>query len=139
MGKIELKNFYWDEEAVKLANINSMLVDSNTTLASAEFDINGKTEEISIEVRGEVQVLFEGEYFYNPSEFPRELKNLIKSNKWWDTDERVNVFNNNWVELFYTKDGYWESTYDVLDGIIGETEKEIREFLEESIETIYWE
>lgn len=77
----------------------SMLFRKRTQIAEAEFS-NGI--EVSLEVRGDVRVLF-GEYVYtNPLEFPDELKTLIKSDKHWDTNEKVYVSLNNWFEYIIT-------------------------------------
>ncbi len=89
---------------------DSMQLDSEQTIAW----LRAGEKIISLEVRGEVKVWWNpnatkdsspinGEYFKYPSEFPEELKELIKNEQYWDTDERVCVSQNNWFELFICK------------------------------------
>ncbi len=96
--------------------VDSMQIDSETQIASytdKENDIY-----LSLEVRGAVKVEYKGEYYTQPSDFPDELKNLIKDG-YIEYDENnvptklpfsyspeVNVLDNNWFELFrLDKDG----------------------------------
>lgn len=95
-----LKNLTISED---LANCkDSMLFGSGTQIAYAEFTKGTAEITVSLEVRGKVRVIF-GEYVYtNPKEFPNELKTLIRSDKYWDTNEKVYVSLNNWFEYIFT-------------------------------------
>lgn len=88
---------------------DSMQIDSGTVIAT----LKTGNSYLSLEVRGEVKVWFnpdkegkpeDGEYYRYPSEFPQELKDLIAENRDWDLDSRVYVSENNWFELFKSKD-----------------------------------
>ncbi len=75
---------------------------------------------VTIEVRGAVKIWWntttnnlnngEGMYYTHWSEFPEELKNLIRNtgtaDRHWTCDPRVYVSENNWFEIFlWEKDG----------------------------------
>lgn len=76
---------------------DSMLIDSDTTIAYIELDNN---EEATIMVRGDVKVWFNDELYKRPSDFPDELRNVFIDGT-ADYDERVSISNNNWFEIFY--------------------------------------
>lgn len=127
---MEIKDFYVDMDAVKLANINSLLVDSDTTIASLLYNSpsTGEEEEIFIEVKGDVKIFFDGNYYYTASEFPNELKEILRLSP-VDRPDNFEIIDNNWCELFYTINGNVESDFDVVDGEFGETEAEIKQYL----------
>ena len=111
-SKVENFKLYID-----LTNIaDSMMLDSSQVIAEAT--ICGI--EFSLEVRGEVKVAFnpngigngDDDICYAFSEMPEELKELIKSGEVFESD-KVYIDNNNWFEIFWNKDGYWDS--DVID------------------------
>lgn len=94
---------------------DSMLFDSGTEIASATFvRPNGDSVEVSLEVRGDVRVEYEGSIYTEPSEFPEGLRNRIETHPGdWDicapsgegNDEPcpdVFVEDNNWFEAIYT-------------------------------------
>ncbi len=96
--------------------VDSMMLDSNQVIAEAT--INGV--EISLEVRGAVNVAFNPKGIGNGddgvyrtySEMPEELKELIKSGEIFESDKAY-IDDNNWFEIFWKKDEYWDS--DVID------------------------
>lgn len=82
----------------------------------------------SIEVRGDVRVVFNDQSYRASSQFPEELRKLFHDGK-ADEDERVYIDDNNWFESFiYYKNPAWDGTKntpkwlcdngwcDVLDG-----------------------
>lgn len=87
---------------------DSMQLDSEQTIAT----LKSGERWASLEVRGDVKVFWnpninsgtgtphDGNFYAYPSEFPQELKDLIKEDPYWTTDERVYVSENNWFELF---------------------------------------
>ena len=89
----------------------SMLFDSGEQIAQGEFQIDGHTVFVWLEVRGEVRVTYKGETYRTPTEFPDELKALIREHAHdWDVyspsgegndEEDGNIFvgNNNWFEF----------------------------------------
>lgn len=99
--------------------VDSMLFDSGECIAEMECECdNGYTLTITLEVRGEVRVDFEGETYHHPSEFPPVLKELIKTNPgWWDTEDYVYVDMNNWFEYMYT---IKDDTYQYTEGVLCE-------------------
>lgn len=86
---------------------DSMLFDSETEVANAEFSYKGEHVTIYLDVRGEVRVTYKDETYSKPSEFPEELKTLIKENpNLWTTDDDVYVDMNNRFEYLDGVDGY---------------------------------
>ncbi len=140
---MEIKNFKVYESLVNVKD--SMELDSDQTLASAEFD-NGYT--MTLEVRGAVKVYYDETenndseyeaYYTRPSEFPKSLKELIHNDPaWWTLNENVYISENNWFELFLwdEKGGYIVS--DVVDAE-GQSDDEIKSlFLETAKEYLKW-
>ena len=52
-------------------------------------------------------------------------------------DNGVDILDNNWVELTYTKDGQIQPDGYICDGEFGETEEEIKEFFFFLLEEFY--
>lgn len=97
---MKIKNFKCNELS---QYIDSMLFDSGEVIAVMEVEDNGKKIEISLEVRGEVRVDFDGVVYCRPSEFPDVLKELIETNPGcWDCEDYMYVDMNNWFECMYT-------------------------------------
>ena len=103
---------------------DSMMLDSDTLICRLEKD--GYL--VEIETRGEVRVEFKGSIYTRPSEFPEELKDLIKRNpNIWGVGGDVFASDTNWFELFiYVGKDRAYLTSVCLD-IEGETEEELRE------------
>lgn len=121
--KFKRRNLYMTLENI----VDSMQLNSGTEIASVE------TEELrcTLEVRGSVKVIFDGSIYTQPDEFPEELKELIaSSDRWWDTDSRVEVIENNWFEMFCTDKKSGSIVCDVVDaeGLNG---RQILDMLEE--------
>lgn len=101
----------------RLLTVNdSMELDSGQTVASLEFEKDGRKYEFEIRVCGEVRVTFKKETYFRPSEFPDALKALFHNGR-ADGDRRVYIGNNNWFELYVIADGRIDGEWcDVLDG-----------------------
>lgn len=103
---------------------DSMMLDSDTTICRLEKD--GYL--VEIETRGAVRVEFKGSIYTRPSEFPEELKELIKRNpNIWETEENVSMHDNNWFELFIYDGKDRAYLTSVCLDIEGETEEELKE------------
>jgi len=113
---------YLDTKDIK----DSMQIDSNTVIAT----LKTPKHFISLEVKGFVTVDWEGERFTQPSSFPQELKDLIAGNTeiinngtiisekpWFDLDDRLDIIENNWFEVFVGEDesdsAPWSDVVDV--------------------------
>ena len=141
------------KQYVDMANIkDSMQLDSGTVIAEMDYD----GYHASLEVRGEVKVWFnpncltddnadpmDGDYYNYPSEFPKELKDIISGEampyfdgkiqrEFWDTDVRVCVSDNNWFEIFLSRDRYAPDS-DTVD-VEGQKPSEIFDLLRDWIE-----
>ena len=80
-----------------LSNINdSMELESGIEIARLENDKYA----VTLEVRGEVRVVFDDEVYKSVSQMPDELVQLFHDGKAYD-DERVYVDMNNWFEVFF--------------------------------------
>ena len=115
--------------------IDSMLFDSGECVAEMKCELdNGDLCTISLEVRGEVKVDFDGNRYREPSGFPEELKKLIKEYHMWDCDDRVYVDMNNWFEYIYTiNDKYSNGVmceWDISKGCPEDIKKEMIEICE---------
>lgn len=87
---------------------DSMLFDSGTTIAEGTFLYKGEELSITLKVSGYVSVNFMGETFKYPSEFPEELKQIVRDGKLFDDPDKVYVWDNNWFEYIYDSDGVVE-------------------------------
>lgn len=128
-------NFFNFEIFEDMINIkDSMQFDSGTTICRLQ---KGK-DIIEIEVRGHVTVDWcsEGDFtnypsdrYKYPSDFPKELKELIKNDNNWMNDPRVSVIENNWFEIFLNGD----EAYDVVD-VEGNTPEQLLSLCLEMLE-----
>lgn len=118
---------YEDMKPIK----DSMQFDSDTEICSYVSPDEKFT--ITIEVRGEVRLTYKDETYTKPSEFPQEVKEIIKNGDLWNTDE-VYIGNNNWFELFI-----WDCDGDYIDsGVVdieGQDPEYIAKYCENSLET----
>ena len=110
---MEIKSFKCNELS---QYVDSMLFDSGERIAEMVFEDNGFSCTISLEVRGEVRVEFDGTTYRYPSEFPLSLKENIKNNPGWWCDPDLFVENNNWFEYTFTVNG----EYEYADGVMCE-------------------
>lgn len=86
--------------------VDSMLFDSVTNVAYGTFSEGGKELQVFLDVRGEVAVTYKDEVYHRPSEFPDELKALIrKAPDQWMNEPDVFVGLNNWFELIFDNNG----------------------------------
>ena len=113
---MKITNFECEENLKQYTD--SMLFDSNETIAVLDCEVEEHKIHIELMTRGEVRVDYKGVRYKVPSEFPDELKEKIKADPHWTAgDEDLYVDMNNWFEYIYddTVDG---ETYS--DGIMCE-------------------
>ena len=130
---MKIKRFACNENLSQY--IDSMLFDSGTCIAAMECELdNGDVCIISLEVRGSVNVDFDGSTYREPSDFPEELKQIIKEDKLWDCDDRVYVDMNNWFEYIYTVLGKYSDgvmcEWDISKGTPEDIKQEMIEICE---------
>ena len=120
----------WHKPDVALGSIkDSMELESNQTIATVT-DKFGITA--SLEVCGEVRVIWCGEIFFSYADFPNELKELIRTNPYWEDDERVIVINNNWFEIYTEAPNCFRMDVCVVD-LKQFTERKIDNLLAEAL------
>lgn len=122
---------------VDLSGINtSMELDSGQELARLyDGDLCA-----TLEVVGDVRVLYKDEIYKTPSRFPEDLMKLFHDGK-ADSEHGVEIAFNNWFELFIWKIGKDDKGNEKLDytghsdvvGAEGETPEEIHGLLSDSI------
>lgn len=97
--------------------IDSMLFDSGECIASMDYfdEETGKSVTLDLKVCGCVKVTFKETEYTHYSDFPEQLKKLIKKNREWDLDDRVYVDENNWFEYIFDVGGF-------SDGIMFESD-----------------
>lgn len=84
--------------------VDSMLFNPKTEIAHSSFSYGTKTCDISLRVAGEVSIGYKGIIYSKPTDFPSELKKLIKNNdKWWHNED-IYLDINNYFE-YVCKDG----------------------------------
>lgn len=113
---ILILNFKCEDDLSKYTD--SMLFDSGEVIASGSFAFMGNRLDIDLVIAGDVAVTYKEDVYHSPSEFPDELKELIRSDRWWDTNDNVYVGLNNWFEYVYEGDG------DVLEDDLSKMTKE---------------
>ena len=91
--KIRVKSFKCDDLT---KYVDSILFDSGTEIAKAIFTCNGETLEVSLQVFGDVSVPYKGKVYHKPSEFPEELFELMKNNKF---NTGIKKYYINWFEF----------------------------------------
>ena len=143
MIEVTCTKFECDEDLSKYTD--SMLFDSGENIAHAEFVSGEKTLTLDLDICGEVRVTYKGETYCRPSEFPDELKELIKKNpNRWDTvapsgegndeeDSDIYVEFNNWFEVIYEFDD--ESFF--MDGDV--FEEDLSKFTPETLKNLLTE
>ena len=100
--------FYLDEDLTNVTD--SMEFDSGTEIATLSFG----DSEASIMVCGEVRVTIKDELYRKPSEFPEELKEIIRAGHVFDHED-VYVGNNNWFAIQFRDGTEWDPNDDVVD------------------------
>lgn len=106
--ELTLTRFDCDNDLSKYTN--SLLFPQGETIVVADFeDKDGVNVNLRIEVVGDMKVIFNGEPYYDPSDFPEELVECIKSGNYGcDYDDDPYVEDGNWFEVIMTiedKDG----------------------------------
>ena len=135
MSELKLKNFrcnqdlsqytsslLFDSIDTKLADdCNIILYDdtdgSGDTIAFGEFEHEGERFNISLEIRGEIRISFDGNIYTSPLEYPEDLTSLIKAHP-YDFDvcdeaagHEIYIDNNNWFEYIFGPDGAMNDGY----------------------------
>lgn len=133
-----IKNFTCNDNLAQYTD--SMLFDSGECIAEMECEINGHNIEIYLEVRGEVDITYKEDRYKYPSDFPEELKELIKNhpNLWELEDDDVYIDMNNWFEYIYD-DTVNGKTYS--DGVMFESDLSVctaDDIKKEMIEIAEW-
>lgn len=77
--------------------VSPMLFDSGHTIASADFETDGYKISLYLDIRGNVAVWYDGEWYKQPSLFPENIKEMFRTN----TLEDVIIDENNWFEVVY--------------------------------------
>lgn len=141
---IEIVHLDFNAEEIKKASIDSMLCDSGTTLVSLTYKIpkcSDEEESVWVKVIGDVKVEYKGSYYYNASEFPKELLDIFrKPNQWGELfdAENITIWENNWCEAILTKYGDIAGDFgEMCDGLFDETEESIKAYLTDVI-TQFW-
>ena len=105
----KIVGFEYDEEALKLASIDTILVDSDTFVAALDIEIDGEKKKVEEYVTGEVKVTYKDDVFYKASDFPKELIELIKQ----DPNETVIYEDGKEEPIYYVDSNNWVSeVYD---------------------------
>lgn len=92
----------------------------------------------SLQVRGDVRVVFRGEAYRTPSEFPEELKAIIRGGAYDGSHEdELFIDDNNWFEVFVVKDGS-NVFSDIAESLDECTEDAVFSTLRSFLQT-YWD
>lgn len=100
--------FYLHEDLTNMTD--SMEFDSGTEIATLSFG----DSEASIMVCGEVRVTYKDEVYRQPSEFPEELKEIIRAGHVFDHED-VYVGNNNWFAIQFRDGTEWDPNDNIVD------------------------
>lgn len=100
--------FYLHEDLTNVAD--SMELDSGTEIATLYFG----DSEAAILVCGEVRVTYKDEVYRKASEFPEELKEIIRAGHVFDHED-VYIGNNNWFAIQFRDGTEWDPNDDVVD------------------------
>lgn len=123
---MNIKKFEVLEELSQFTD--SMLFDSDLIIAEMDCEINGHKINVDLRTAGSVRVHYKDDIYRYPSEFPEELVEKIKKDKWWDCDKDVLVDEINWFEFVY-HDTYDGDTF--CDGVV--CEDDVSKFTEEEL------
>lgn len=116
---------------------DSMLFDSGTNIATMIWEDDKYKIEQYLDIVGDVKVWFEDKYYTQPSEFPKELRDIIKQgNCWYD-----GISLNNWFEtIFKITDKEtgknWEDGGFVEGSLEEDTPETIKKYLLENGEVL---
>lgn len=121
---------------------DSILLASNQVIAS--YTDKEKDVSLSLEVRGEVHICYKDRDYYDASEFPKELVDIIRNGYYDEAGEHhsyldspdIYVSENNWFEMFEmnANDNYLGRTW-VVDAE-NYTDADIKSLFEETAEEI---
>ena len=109
--------FYLHEDLTNVTD--SMELDSGTEIATLSFG----DSEAAILVCGEVRVTYKDELYRKPSEFPEELKEIIRAGHVFDHED-VYIGNNNWFAIQFRDGTEWDSN-DVVVDVEGLSKQEV--------------
>lgn len=126
---------------------DSMLLDSDTIVAYLSDETTNRS--VSLVVRGYVDVRWCPEVdfvnsvverYRQPSEFPKELKELIAKDPNWMNDPRVCVDENNWFEIFVDErvenNTFWNNLFSDVVDVESNTPEQIKDLLLQTYEEI---
>lgn len=95
---------------------DSMLFDSHgDEIAFSKWSYDGTEFRICLEVNGEVAVTYKNVTYHTPSEFPEELKEMIRTQRDWYTNEDVYANFNNWFEYLWRESVFADSDIEGSD------------------------
>lgn len=108
---------------------DSLLFDSGEQIAT----YGTKDTYVSLEVYGEVKVIYKNQVYHSACEMPPELLEIFKSGDYGD-DSNVEVLDNNWFDYVYVKNGQPQSNdyvceSDISSMLESELETEMAEYL----------
>ena len=110
MNKTDIKDFFFIQEEDRKRVTDSLLLDSGQEILSGT--VNGIT--VSVRVCGDVDIDWKGQSYRRPSEFPEDLKKVIRKGT-LDNDKRAYVINNNWFEVIVEDESGQHMQEDVID------------------------
>ena len=127
MTNKEIEEEMYDDDAIKDAAIDSLLLDENDVIASIKFKDGSFCH---IEICGEKSVRYNDEEYYYIQDYPKELIELIKSTDPVDAD-KWSFWDNNWIEFHYwDKNGeFLTDGMDIIDGEFDGTRESVRELM----------
>ncbi len=137
-----IRPLYAFNQFIDLKDIkDSMQLDSEQVIATLQ------TPEgyLSLEVKGYVKVYWESdgstlhtsEAYTRPSDFPKELKDLIANDDKWHEDERLIIINNNWFEVLYGIDDEDPAPISDVVDVEGLSSKELESMMLDTLTTYY--
>lgn len=110
MNKTDIKDFFFIQEEDRKGVTDSLLLDSGQEILSGT--VNGITA--SVRVCGDVDIDWKGQSYRRPSEFPEDLKIVIRKGA-LGNDKRAYVINNNWFEVIVEDESGQHLQEDVID------------------------
>lgn len=89
--------------------VDSLLFPKETVIAELNCEKDNTKIDVRLDVFGDVNILYKGEWYIDPNDFPEELKNIIKQGLLYEHED-VYVDSNNWFdEVIYINDEYFNN------------------------------
>lgn len=93
--------------------VDSLLMESGTVIATLKIG----EYILSLEVVGDVKIVYKDEAYYSCNDFTQELEDIIKGGCYWDVPE-LYIENNNWYNLTFSGEHLLSETVcENCDGI----------------------